>query len=490
MLTIAVFTVNSLLNFIVGLLVAKFLGPAEYGRFTLALSAASVVQLVVFEWLRYCVPRFYTRAGQSGGPHVRATLDAAVGWFAVLAAVVALLVYASGLDLVLSADLAALAIGVSVANGLFDFAAALLRARFVDRPYAVLVVAKNVLAFALTVGGAYWFGSARIALVGLMLSVAGALAAARNGLVDEAAREGRAARWLVSKFLAYGMPIVAANVLYQSIPLLNRILVSRLFGFAEAGQFSLAYDLGLRVVNTLGSALDAVLFQLAVLDEKTAGPSHARERISRNMGVVCAILAPAVLGSWLVIPSFERLLVPESFRGPFQHYFTLVAPGLFAWGLINYAVNPAFQLAHRLAPLMIGALVAVVANLATITLFPMGADASLFALAQSAGALAGLAALSAMLAWLEPSWPKPRDLIVTLAACAAMVAVDLPLRSLAPGAVTMLLQIALGGGAYVATAAAFDLAGLRSLLGLAPIPAKQASIFGDDGQDRPRAGPA
>jgi hypothetical protein len=85
-----------------------------------------------------------------------------------------------------------------------------------------------------------------------------------------------------------------------------------------------------RAARWLVSALDAVLFQLAVLDEKTAGPSHARERISRNMGLVCAIPAPAVLGSWLIIPSLESLLVPESFRGPFQHYFTLVAPGLFA----------------------------------------------------------------------------------------------------------------------------------------------------------------
>jgi len=463
-LTIAVFTANSLLNFVVGLLVAKFLGPAEYGRFTLALSAASVVQLIVFEWLRYCVPRFYTRQDQAGGAQIRATLDAVVGWLAILAAGAALLVYASGLDLALSADLAALAIGAAIANGLFDFAAALLRARFLNRPYAVLVAAKNVLAFGLTVGGAFWFGSARIALVGLMLSVVGALAAAKNGLVDEAARGGRAERWLVSKFLAYGMPIVAANVLYQSIPLLNRILVSRLFGFAEAGQFSLAFDIGTRIVNTLGSALDAVLFQLAVFDEKTLGASHGRERISRNMGVVLALIAPAVLGSWLVIPSFEQLLVPESFRGPFQHYFTLVAPGLFAWALINYAVNPAFQLAHRLAPLMISALVAVVANLATITFLPSGPDASVFALAQSAGALAGLVALLAMLPWLEPSWPKPRDLIVTLAACAAMVAVDLPLRGLTPGLATMLMEMALGGGACVATAAALDLAGLRSLV--------------------------
>ena len=42
-----VFTVNSLLNFVVSLLVAKFLGPAEYGRFVLALSASVVIQLLL-----------------------------------------------------------------------------------------------------------------------------------------------------------------------------------------------------------------------------------------------------------------------------------------------------------------------------------------------------------------------------------------------------------------------------------------------------------
>ena len=180
----------------------------------------------------------------------------------------------------------------------------------------------------------------------------------------------------------------------ESIPLLNRILVSRLFGFAEAGQFSLAYDLGLRVVNTLGSALDAVLFRLAVLDEKAAGPSHARERISHNMGR-CAILAPAVLGSWLVFPSFERLLVRELPRAVSALFHPRRA-GPLRLGSHQLRRQSGLPACHRLAPLMIGALVAVVINLLTITLFPMGADASLFALAQSAGAIAGLGALFPM----------------------------------------------------------------------------------------------
>ncbi len=40
------FALNSVLNFVVNLLVAKFLGPAEYGRFVLALSTAVFVELM------------------------------------------------------------------------------------------------------------------------------------------------------------------------------------------------------------------------------------------------------------------------------------------------------------------------------------------------------------------------------------------------------------------------------------------------------------
>jgi O-antigen/teichoic acid export membrane protein len=460
-----VFTVNSLLNFLVSLLVAKFLGPAEYGRFVLALSASVVIQLLLFDWLRFAATRFYSQRERLERPSVRATLDAAFGWVALAASFVACGVYAAGVDLPLSPDLAALTIGVSISNGLFDFACALLRARFLDKPYGLLVVAKNVLAFTLTVGGAFWFGSARIALVGMMLSVAGALFAGRGGLIDDAARKSRPERALALKFLAYGMPIISANIVYQSVPLLNRVLVSQSLGFAEAGQYSLAYEIGVRIVGAIGSALDVILFQLAVLKEKTSGAESARAQVSTNMGVVFAVVLPAVLGCWLILPSFEHLFVPESFRGPYGHYFTLMAPALTAFALINYGINPAFQIAHRLAPLVISALVAVTANFLAVSFLTTTKDASNFAIAQSISSLAGMAAIATMLCWLEPMWPRARDIFGTLAASAAMLAAVLPLRGLPPGLVTMTMQIVFGGCCYLAAVAALDIGGLRSLLG-------------------------
>ena len=216
------FILNVLLNFVVSLLVAKFLGPAEYGRFVLALSAAVTLQVLLFDWLRLATIRFYSERDRLERPQIRATLDAGFGVLATLAALAALVVYVLQIDLVFSADLMALAIGVSLTNGLFEFASALMRARFLDKAYGGLVVAKNVLAFLLTVGGAVLFGSAKIALVGMMLSVAGSLCVARRQLIDANASIRRAERTLAARLLAYGLPIVIATLLYQTVPLMNR----------------------------------------------------------------------------------------------------------------------------------------------------------------------------------------------------------------------------------------------------------------------------
>ncbi len=459
------FILNSLLNFVVGLLVAKFLGPAEYGRFALALSIAIVMQTLVFDWLRLAATRFYSEQDRKERPEIRSTLDVAFAALAALALVAALLVWLLRLDLPLSHDLAALAIGAALSNALFDTATALARARFNDKAYGALVIAKNLLAFGLTVGGAFVFRSANVALVGMMISVAGCLIVARGELVDGNASIRMAQRTLAMRFLAYGAPIVVANVLYQSVLLINRGLLSHGNGFTEVGQMSLAFETGIRIVGAIGSAIDVVLFQLAVHTEKTTGAKAARAQIGRNLGAVFAIVAPAVAGAWLILPSFEALFVPENFRGSYSHYFALMTPALFAFGMTNYGVNAAFQLAHKLMPLIIAALVALFADLLAVTLLPGTADATRFAYAQSISSLAGFAALVAMLFLLEPMWPRARDIIGAAAATAMMLLFGAPLRAMEPGSVTLAMQIAAGVVVYGAIAYALDVAALRGVIG-------------------------
>ena len=455
------FILNSLLNFVVSLLVAKFLGPAEYGRYVLALSVGIVIQTLFFDWLRLAATRFYSERDRVERPQVRATLDAAFGVLATLAAIAAFSVWAYQVDIALSPQLAALAIGVGVANGLFDFAGALMRARFHDRAYSRLVIAKNLFAFILTVGGALVFQSASVALVGLMTSMAGSLIAAREELVDPNAHLRNAERALALRFLAYGLPIVLANFLYQTVPLTNRLVASQINGFAEVGKISLAFEIGIRIVGAIGSALDVILFQLAVRAEKTEGEDAARAQIARNIGVIVAVALPSVAGCWLVLPSFEALFVPESFRGAFAHYFTLLTPALLAFALINYGVNTAYQISHKLMPLIVAALIASIVNSLCVLFLPATPDASRFAVAQSVSSSAGLVALTVLLITLKPIWPSPRDILGAIIATAAMLAAGAPIRDLSPGVMALLAQIIVGVVVYGVVAYAIDIAGLR-----------------------------
>jgi len=456
------FLLNSLLNFAVSLLVAKFLGPEEYGRYGVALSLAVVVQTLLFDWLRLSATRFYGQRDHEQHPEVRATLDTSFALVAALVLCAAAIIWRFDVVRSLAPGLAALAIVYAAACALSEYAAALLRARFLDRGYAFLVLSKNALYFLLAVGGAALFHSAPVVLVGMMAAMAVSLLLSGRELIAPGAAPGKAQASLALRYFVYGTPIVLANVLYQTVPLTDRWMVSNALGFAEAGQMSLAFEVGIRIVGALGSALDVILFQLAVLAEKTDGEDRARAQVSRNMGIVAAIALPAVAGVYAILPSFEALLAPHDFQGPFGRYFTLQIPALLAFALINYALNPAFQIAHRLAPLIIAALAACVANFLAILFLAPSTDATKFALAQSISSMTGFVVLMALLLGSTKVRPRIVDIVGALVGCAALLVATAPLRAMAPGLVVMLAQIVVGAGAYAAIAYAFDVADLRS----------------------------
>ncbi len=458
------FVLNSLFNFIISLLVAKFLGPAEFGRYALAISTALVLQTLGLDWLRLAATRFYSEQDRSIRPEIRATLNVILGVVAGLAMLVAIALCLSGVELPLTDGLLALTIGAAVANGLFDFSAALVRARFLDRAYAALIVTKNLLAIVLTVGGAWYVGSAQAALTGFILSFVGSLVLNQKVTSDKLATPKRAKKQLALRYATYGLPIVLANVLYQAVPVLNRALVAHVHSFAEAGQLALAFDTGIRMMGAVGAPLDVLLFQLAVVAEKQHGPAAAKKQISNNMGMVFAIVLPVICGCWLVLPSFQQLLIPEQFRGAFGHYLTLTMPAMLAFALLNYGLGPAFQIAHRTFPLILGGCVALAVDALAIALLPQSADASSFAIAQSLASTSALIVMTGVLAIIAPIWPSLRDIGGTLAAALAMVAAVLPLRNMQPSVLTLLLQACAGILIYLPIIWALNVAQLRSLL--------------------------
>ncbi|MDE2364501.1 MAG: lipopolysaccharide biosynthesis protein [Hyphomicrobiales bacterium] len=464
MKVLAAFVVNALFNFVIGLIVAKFLGPEEYGRFALALALGLVIQTAIFDWIRLSAIRFYSERTRRDEPQVRATLDTAFAILAVGLTLVVAMLMLSNVKFGLSHALIGLSLATAVTNGLFDYSCGLARARFDDHQYGRLVLVKNALSLVLTTGAAFWFCSAKMALLGAIVSIAGSIVAARGALTDAKSEPRRASFDLGRSYLAYALPIIAANLLYLLIPFVNRALVAKYYGFAETGQFSLAFDLGLRAVQAIGSALDVLLFQLAVAAHETHGLDRAKDQIARNITIVLAVIAPACAGVLMTLPSVEALLVPAEFRGPFGHYLTLMMPGLFALTLINFAINPIFQIEKRTLPLIGAALIGCAGTPLLVWLLPHGDDASSLATAQSIAYVAALLALVCFAISSRPRWPSIADLARIALSLAGMAAVVLPMRHWQPGVVSLGAQVISGALTYGALALALDIGGLRAPL--------------------------
>lgn len=464
MKVLSAFFLNILFNFVIGLLIAKFLGPEEYGRFALAVATAMAVQAAFFDWIRLGATRFYSERARGEEPALRATLDVSFAAVAVALSAGTALLFLTGVHFTLSNGLIALAMGAAVSNGLFDFNTALVRARFHDRLYIKLVIVKNILAFTLTGGGAFYFGSAKMALIGSIISLSGSVVAARAALSDPGAEPKMARVEIARRICHYALPIVAANLLYLCIPLVNRSLIAIYYGFSETGQFSLAYDIGMKAVQAVGSTLDVLLFQIAVRAHENHGPDEAKQRVADNMAIVIAVVLPACSGIWLVLPSLEALIVPEPYRGPFGQLLTLMMPGLFAFALILYAVNPIFQITKRTAPLILAAVAACVADPLFVLLLPRNQGATSLAIAQSGAFMVAFLTLLFIASLTKPVWPRFRDLASSSFANAVMMAVVLPLRLQKPSLLIFAAQILAGASVYMLLVAAFDIAGLRTIV--------------------------
>lgn len=464
MRVILAFLFNTLCNFAIGLIVAKFLGPAEYGRFALTLATALTIQVTLLDWIRLGAVRFYSERIRASEPAIRATLDTAFALITFALVGVALFVAFLNSDVDPTRGLIGLALGVAVTNGLFDYRTALIRARFHDRLYGRVVIIKNLFSLVLTGGAAFLFESAAMALIGGIISLAGSILTAWAAMADEGADSSKARFSTARHLLSYGLPIITANLLYTAIPLANRALITHLHGFAETGQFSLAYDLGLRAILAIASAMDVLLFQIAVRAHETHGVDRAKAQIARNMTMVIAIVVPACAGIWATLPSLQQLIVPWQYRGPFAYYMTLLLPGLCAFGMIHFAVNPIFQIAKKTVPLIGAAVVGCVTNAILVVWLAGASDASGFAIAQSGAAIASLIALLAFAARTQPHWPAARDLGAIAISTLAMVLVLLPLRNANPGLLTLAAEICIGIAVFAGLLLSFDAIGSRQLL--------------------------
>ena len=460
MLIVLTFALNAGLNFALGLVVAALLGPESYGRFAIALMAATLATTLVFDWLRLSATRYYSETTRFERPGLRASLDAGYGAGALILAAAAGLVLVLRIDIGMSRALVAAAAFAAIANGLFEFVAALLRARFHNSAYGALVVVKNALAFVgmVAIGLAFQDPASVLGMAGV--SALAATLLLRRQAADPHARLTQANRPQVALYLRYGAPIVAANICYQAIVLVNRGAAAAHLDFAASGRLSLATDLTIRLILVAGAALDIFLFQLAVHKKAVEGPEAGRQQVARNGLLILAALTLLCLGYMADLPAFAALVVPEKFRAEFAPLSLILAPGVTLFCLGQFCLNPIAQLEGRTGLVLFAAVATALINLALLWLAPQKLDLAGYAAIHSISLAAGFVLMLALTLRWRCYWPRGRDVGAVLCAGAAALAAMWPLRELQPRLLALVLVALAGSLVFGGLLLLFDPGGL------------------------------
>jgi O-antigen/teichoic acid export membrane protein len=180
--------------------------------------------------------------------------------------------------------------------------------------------------------------------------------------------------------------------------------------------------------------------------------------------LVFALMLPCAAGFWAVLPALQALAVPEAYRGPFALYAGLLIPGLFCLALLNFALNPVFQIRRKTAPVIAAALAGLAANGLGLVLLPGLVGPPGVAMAQTLGlSVATLALALRALTGPERVAMPWRDLAAATLGCAAMTLALWPFREFDPAA-ALAICLPLGVLVYGVFVWSLDIAGLRRLL--------------------------
>jgi O-antigen/teichoic acid export membrane protein len=310
-------------------LYTRYLTTADYGAaevmFAAVVSASIIVRLGLIEALL----RFYYK-DEEDPARVVATSFAALFWLATGAALIAL-PFAGPISEALLAesapDLARISIGGLWVLTLFEYLLTLFRLEERARAFFVTTMLSVISAIGLT---AVLVVGAGEGARGLLLGSYASGAAFVLGLIF--VHRKRLSLWvdraLLRRLMRFGLPTMPAELSLYMLNFVDRIIIVRTVGLAEAGLYSLAVKFA-QGVNVLVRG-----FQLAwpPLAYSIRDDGEARRAYAAVVTWFTAGCAFVVTGMWLLSRWIVRALAAPEFFGSYE------AIGLVATGVTLYAL--------------------------------------------------------------------------------------------------------------------------------------------------------
>ena len=319
------------------------LTPQEYGVYTLIFSAALFLHSAAFNWLPVGMMRFWP-----GGTYTDNAFISTLGvlYLRVLVPVavlaVILLVFLGenyylhvAAGFLLLAGFTVLMIGQQLQS-----------AQMLPSRYAIMTICYAVLALTLGSIMAYLGYGPIGVLIGTatgMLVPAIILSAKNWALFDRSLYTPE----LTKKLLTYGTPLAASFFLDEIANLSDRYMLAWLVNEAEAGKYSVGYDLAGNSIMMIMNAINLAAYPMIVKLLDNEGKEAALEYFNTYVVLLLSISIPAVVGLSLVGPGLASLVIGEEYLASVVLVLPWVAGAIFFMGLGAFYLHLPFQLGNK-----------------------------------------------------------------------------------------------------------------------------------------------
>jgi O-antigen/teichoic acid export membrane protein len=259
-------------------------------------------------------------------------------------------------------------------------------------------------------------------------------------------------REIITHALRYGIPLIIGGALGWVGLNASRFIVAHLQGVAAAGLFAVGYGLGQRAAAVAAMLVTAAAFPLAVRSMEQGGSKAAMRQLADNSALLIAILAPSVIGIYMLRAEIVGLLIAT----PFQQVTLAVLPlSVLAGSIRNLRAHFGDQvfLLHSRTKLMIivaaiDATVTVVFSLVCIRYWGLVGAAGATVLAATAAA-----AVSFSIGFAKFGLTLPLAHLLRIAAAATAMGMLLGGMPEGHSALALALHVATGAATYLAALA-------------------------------------
>jgi O-antigen/teichoic acid export membrane protein len=310
-------------------LYTRYLTPADYGAAEVLFSAVVAASIIVRMGVIEALLRFYYVPGEDPAAVLRSSF-AALFWATTAGALLAL-PFAGALSQALldrpDAELVRIAIGGLWVLTLLEFLLTIFRLEERARPFFLTTMANVLVTIPVTVALVVGEGDGAR---GLLLGSYGTGAVFVAGLIV-VHRHRLALLWdgsLLRRLMRFGLPTMPAELSLYSLNFIDRIILVRSAGLAEAGLYSLAVKFGQGVnVFVRGFQLAWPPLAYSIRDDDEARRAYSVVVTLFTAGCAFAVTAMWLLSRWLV-----RALAAPDFFDSFK------AVGLVTTGVTLYAL--------------------------------------------------------------------------------------------------------------------------------------------------------